>query len=439
MESNRDSLPCRKRPVRPGAVLAALRGFAERRPRRALALAILVVLIAVALEAAYWPLHDFPGAMWHSTPRGDDIEIAQAKAAQAGWRELLGYWVGRTIHGHAYYRPLTSWLFVGEYRLFGRNDRLWASVNIALHLGVAAALVWVATTLLGGSALRRIGVGTLAALLLGAPGLADRSIQSWILGWWPCQSEEASLLFGLLLLGTVALHVRTGEPRCARWAPGWFLLSVAFKEMGYVAGLGACLLLLRQRKHWRQLAALAACGLILFGFRAFVLGGGIFLGGAYDPGRVAQAALGELRLPAFFARSAAIHAAALLPAAALAGWLRRRGAGAFAWIAALCLYGVLAGSVLGPPWEPTFQAAPLEALRIAGWGALLYGLFRAGREWPVPELIGIWALCAAIGYGYPPIFGWYRYWASVFGALLTAIALAALLAPLSRRLAAPRS
>src|SRR5437667_10903927 len=78
--------------------------WADGRPRLAWAAALLLVLVLVGSEVSYWPRNDFPGAMWHSTPRGDDIEITQARAAKAGWREALGYWHGDWILGNHYYR-----------------------------------------------------------------------------------------------------------------------------------------------------------------------------------------------------------------------------------------------------------------------------------------------------------------------------------------------
>ena len=49
-------------------------------------------------EASVWVRRDFPGAMWHHTPRGDDIEIGQANAARAGWKELAGFYPGNIIN-----------------------------------------------------------------------------------------------------------------------------------------------------------------------------------------------------------------------------------------------------------------------------------------------------------------------------------------------------
>src|SRR5438067_627768 len=112
--------------------LASAARWLESNPRRAWSPAVLLVMALAAWEVSYWPIHDFPGALWHGHPRGEDIELGQARAAVAGWQEIAGYWTGRMIHGYPYYRPLPSCLFVAEYRIFGADDRRWAWVNIPL-------------------------------------------------------------------------------------------------------------------------------------------------------------------------------------------------------------------------------------------------------------------------------------------------------------------
>lgn len=403
-----------------------LQAWIEQHPWPAWIIATVAVLAIIGTEVSFWPRNDYPHAMWHNTPRGDDIELAQAAAAKADWRELLGYWFGRTIQGHGYYRPLTSWLFVAEYRLWGTDDRTWAWLNIALHLAVVVSLLWAAWAILVGSQSRRLMVGSLAALLFGAPGLADRTVQSWILSWWPCQSEHLSLLAGLVLLGATAQYARNGQIRWAAIAALTFALAVFFKEMGYVAGLGACLLLLRHPRARGLLAILAAEGVLLFALRwAALQHAG---GAANSPPTERQSSMFWLSLAAveqrfeqaslqFAILGAGIAIALILPLLVRSRRITLRERIAFGGVS----YAVGAMLIIGLPWEKLFQSS-LEALSFWLWrGAILAGLAPAFREWPVPELILIWLLSLLTISGFSPTFGWYQYWGSLFGALVSAI------------------
>src|SRR5262249_56735814 len=117
-------------------------------------------------------------------------------------------------------------LLVLESGRVGRDDRRWAWVNMLLHLAVVLALLWAGAALAPGNWRRRQVTGTLAALLFSAPVAADPAIEKWIVGWWPCQSEILSLLFGLLLLGTVATYCRTGRRVWAGVSVAAFVLAV---------------------------------------------------------------------------------------------------------------------------------------------------------------------------------------------------------------------
>jgi hypothetical protein len=409
-----------------------LEAWVEARPWVAWALALLVLGL-VGFETAFWPLHDYPGAMWHHTPRGDDIELAQAHAATAGWKELAGYWHGPMIHGHGYYRPLASWLFVAEFHLFGTDDRRWAIVNILLHLSLAALLLWAAGVFAGGPRLRRLGVGVLAALLLGAPGLADRSTQMWIIGWWPCQPDILSLLCGLTLLAATVLYCRTGERKWARMAPWLFFLAVCFKETGYLAGLGACLVLVRHPRARALLFTLAGCGLAFFFWRAVSLKGmGPTNGPSLKRAATDLATSGNVLVNQVRDYGGQLAVAGL---AAGLGWALRRRLGLVeSGLVAAAFYLALGSVLFGPPWV---AGSSLGIPALVGWGvsaALLLGLVMALRRWPIPELTAVYLMSVGVALSFPPVFGWYRYWGSVFGAFLTAVSMAALVEYGGRRL-----
>ena len=56
-------------------LLVRWEAWVEAHPRKAWAGALLLALLVVLPEVAYWPLNDYPGAMWHHTPRGGLIPM----------------------------------------------------------------------------------------------------------------------------------------------------------------------------------------------------------------------------------------------------------------------------------------------------------------------------------------------------------------------------
>jgi hypothetical protein len=407
-------------------IASGLRGAAawcEGRPRLAACLAALVVLLLVGTEVSYWPLNDFPGATWHNTPRGDDVEIGQARAAQAGPRELLGFWTGDWIMGNHYYRPLTSSLYVAEYRLFGTNDRLWARVNIAVHLGVVVLLLTVGALAVEGPLLVRLAVGAGAALLFGGPRLADRSTQAWMLGWWPSQPDLLSLFFGLLLLAATLRYCRAGGVGWAALAGAALLLGAASKEMAYLAAAGACLILLPHRKRWPLLAALLGVAVLAWVARTAALAGDRATPLAWSGARALRtltAQGGDLQETL---RSLGFHLGLFAVPFFLTWPLRRRYTGVGHLVIATAGYLVFASGLLGPPWEQPFSQDLARLSRFAAGTVLLAGTLLAARRWPAPALILMALLATGFAWGLNPVFGYYRYWSTGLTALVTALAL----------------
>ncbi len=418
--------------------ISLLVDFCERRPRTAWLLSLALVLLLVGIESGYWVVHDYPGAMWHNTPRGDDIEIAMDRAAVAGPRELAGFWTGQMLVGNGYYRPLSSCLFVLQYHLFGEEDRRWQAVSVASHLGVALALVGLASVLLEGPLFRRLTIGTLAAVLMGGPGFADRSVQQWILGWWPCQPDLWSLLAAFGLFAAVTRYARDHRKGDAALALFLFALGVSFKEMAFVAGLGACLLLVRHRRAWPLLALLAVEGVVLFVFRHWALRG---QSNSVDAPTIERVFLALSPVVGPVPTDPILFVLHFLPvgaAALLFFSLRKKLGAAPAGTAALAAYLGVSFVLSGGPLEPAFLAQVQQHGRLALRGALLAGLLLAARRWPVPELIVLTLCSVVLVAGVNPVFGHYRYWASVFGSLLAAVALVTLAEHLwRRRLPAP--
>lgn len=408
--------------LRTGGFLARLNAAAEAHPRRAWWGAILLVLLVVGCETAYWPLNHYPGALWHKSPKGLDIEIPQEKAAHITWPELWSYWTGGQIEGNGYYRPLTSWLYVGEYRLFGTDDAAWSNLNILLHLGVAVALLWFVALIRPGPLLARLGTGALACLFFGGPGFADREVHFWTIGWWPAQPENISLLCTLGMLGSVVLYTRTGRRLYAVLLPALLVLGICFKEMTYVGGIGAGLLLVRQRKQWRLLAGFVGLIGALLLFRHLVLpaGQGLLLRPDH-PTRFGNLAASQLMaLRENFTWPDAVTLLAALVGTALIVQVSRRSWSRAAKVAlGLALYVAVGVTVFD---VHTFSVGARVLGEALFFVAVAVTLVRTAARWPVAELTLLYLGACVVVAGYPPYFGWYRLWPGVLASLLAALA-----------------
>lgn len=410
------------------------------------AVCALLALLIVGLETVRWPLDDYPGAMWHARPRGDDIEIALEKAAVAGPSEIMRFWTGPTIVENGYFRPLASTLFVLQYRLFGREDWLWQLPSLVAHLLVAVAIVLVSGRVLGrngagdrepGATSRGYLTGLLAAIFFGAPGMADREIERWALGWWPCQPDLYTLLCLVVMLGLADAYRRRPGPSRGCALAACFLLAVSFKEMGFLVGVAGCLFLVRQPRNWGMVALLALEGCLLFAYRWWALEGATAPFPAATPARV-WIGLGTLTQP--FAGDPGFLLLRLLPALAallvLAG--RRRLGPVRAAVIAAGAWVVPMVCIFGSPLELDFWFSARFQWDVALRIALVGGLGSAVRRWPVAELVVIYLLAVLTVAGFPPTFGHYRYWSSILSGWLAAIAVAELLRLAIARWAAAR-
>lgn len=405
-----------------GAFLARLAVWAEANPRRAGIYALLLMWVVVGCETAYWPLNQYPNALWHKSPRGLDVEIPQEKAAHMTWPILASYWVSGQIEGNGYYRPLTSWLYVAEYQLFGRNDAAWCNLNILLHLAVAAAILWLVALIRAGPLLARLGTGMLACVFFSAPGFADRGVHYWTIGWWPAQPENITLLITLGMLGFAVLHRRTGHRRYAVLLPVLLLLGICFKEMTYVGGVGVCLFLLRERRQWRLLAGFAAfMGVLLF-VRHLILpqGQGLLI----RPGHFLRFA--NLALTPVVSMVEEVdwpHGVGLVMALLLGQVVIVVSRKRWSWPAR----GVLAAALYVTVSLLVFD---VETATVGGWVlvdfllflVVAYGVLRKAVTWPVGELVLLYLGASWVVAGYPPYFGWYRLWPGVLASILAAIA-----------------
>jgi hypothetical protein len=284
------------------------------------------------------------------------------------------------------------------------------------------ALLWFVALIRPGPLLVRLGTGALACLFFGGPGFADREVHFWTIGWWPSQPENISLLCALGMLGGVVLYTRTGRRRYAALLPALLVLGICFKEMTYVGGIGAGLLLVRQRKQWRLLAGFAVLIGVLLLIRRLILpdGQGLLLRPDH-PSRFGNLAVSPLMaLGENFTWPDAMTLLVALLGTGLTVKVSRR---SWSWPAkvalGLALYVAVGATVFD---VHTFSVGARVLGEALFFTAVAVTLIRSAARWPVAELILLYLGACVVVAGYPPYFGWYRLWPGVFASLLAALA-----------------
>lgn len=395
---------------------------------------LLLALALAGTESFYWWISDFPGAPWKLKDPGAEISIVFRRLPVMSAGEIFAFWYGRAIHENDYYQPLSSWLMVAQYHWFERDHRRFMLISLAAHMLVCALLYWCTALFSSGSRAARAGSGVAAVLLFSGPLLADRVMYGWVLTWWPAQPDIFSLLFGLLHLIAVRCYASRPSRSLAAAALAAFVTAVLFKETAFAAGVGGCLLLLRRRRSWPLLAAIAASGIGLFVLRAYILGAWDRFGTASSPARVPGALLLqilELR-PALV--TVLIWAAILIPC--LAAWFcqRSRFTGRLLYLLS-SLPGILIFVAFFPSLNDPLLLPFLRHSAALILGAIwLAGLVWALRRWPAPELLLFSFLCQYLSLSFAATFAWHRYWAHASVALLTAACVAPAALHLAQRL-----
>jgi hypothetical protein len=178
----------------------------------------------------------------------DVVTITRA-AREADLATIAGWWHGPWIQREMpYYRPLTSMLFLAEWRLFGERYLLYSLVSWLLHALNTLLLCALVYRLIAGSARRRAAVAALAAALFTVPYWGNQGAAMQMLFWWPSQGDMVSLGFGLVALLAWDELVATGRNGIRRLLAPMvvMVLAILAKEMAYVVpGLMALLLIRR--------------------------------------------------------------------------------------------------------------------------------------------------------------------------------------------------
>lgn len=336
---------------------------------------------------------------------------------------MWAFWTGRFIHGNDYWQPLSSWLFVAEWNLFHDDNRKWTLLNLLLHPLCVLLLVPAGYVFASGTRAKRLTTGVVAALLFGGPWLADRTVQGWIVSWWPVQPEIFSLMAGISLLMATVAYDRIEDRRFIPAILGLFFLGLCFKETTYTAGVGACLLLLRKPKRWPLLALIACFGISMFAYRYWALQGVLSSGTGSSTKHLVSAARGA-RFGVGYLFSASWVLLLLLPTMTAAmRKLRPQWGWAEALVVSLALITLIGSAIFGPFWEGAIAEAFRAGTLIVAGALGLWGLLLALRRWPWPELTVVWLLNLALGWCFVRVHGWHHYWDTGLGSLVWAAGL----------------
>jgi hypothetical protein len=200
--------------------------------------------------------------------RKEDIHNLYYAAASASWHDVPRWWTGSWIYPDVgYYRPLTSMLYLAEYRTFGANFTAWNRVTLVFHLCNIALVYLLTVSLFRRYRIARGLLGAIAAYYFTSTDGSMFFSISKVLGWWPAQNDVMSLTFGLLSL--LLLDQYLGKPSRAMLGASLLslFLSIASKEMGFIVAPIALALVAQRRLlqpgPWRA-AILSVTGLTAF-------------------------------------------------------------------------------------------------------------------------------------------------------------------------------
>jgi hypothetical protein len=213
----------------------------------------------------------------HELNQKEDIHNLYYAAASASWSDAPRWWVGSWIYPDVgYYRPLTSMLYLFEYRTFGENFTAWNRISQILHLTNVALLYLLTVSLFRAHRRARVFIGMVAAYYFTSTDSSVYFSVSRVIEWWPAQNDVMSLTFGLLCL--LLLDQYLHRPRWTLLATSVLslLLSIASKEMGFIVAPIALALVLQRRLiavvPWRApVSSITAIAAFMWFFRRIVI------------------------------------------------------------------------------------------------------------------------------------------------------------------------
>lgn len=245
-------------------IVGRIQAWAEGHARALVWIGLIVAALAPLSQTSGMVSWSPEGARLELT-RKEDIHNLYYAAASASWRDAPHWWVGSWIYPDVgYYRPLTSMLFLFEYRTFGANFTAYNRITQLLH-HINVGLIYLLTVSLFRKHRRgRAPIGLVAAYYFASTDNSMFFAIPRVLGWWPAQNDVLSLTFGLLSLVSLDQYLHRNRVGWLVGAMAAFFLSIASKEMGFIVAPIALALIAQRRAQgigpWRA-ATIATIGI----------------------------------------------------------------------------------------------------------------------------------------------------------------------------------
>ena len=227
-----------------------------------------LVIVAVNLAGMIPDLEDFPR---HGFDSDHDtvliLEGLQETGGNPNPRWLYGSWVYAHVH---YYRPVTSYLYWAEWRLFGENRWFYSYVGMGLHILLSLwlfSLVWLLSRSPAAGFFSALAFSDIIRQKAGA-GLSPTYM------WWPAQHDPLYGLFYVISLFFLVRYLREARLRHMILSLSFFALAIGCKESAYSLPLLVPVILWYERSPDKLRRALPFFGLaiVAFTFRWFALG-----------------------------------------------------------------------------------------------------------------------------------------------------------------------
>lgn len=191
------------------------------------------------------------------------------------FKDTLKWWTGSWAAGSAltFYRPLTSYFWWFQYKLWGENGlRGFLAVNALLHAAFVVLLWLFLTNLLG------LLPATIASCIF-TLGLAGQpfymAIPQYALDLWIDTPEMTCGTTVLLTMWCYLRYLREGSNRLLMGACALYVTGILWKEAAYTIPFFALLLLWHEKKwrYWKSLLPLGAITVVGFAYRTWALQG----------------------------------------------------------------------------------------------------------------------------------------------------------------------
>ncbi|MCC2667982.1 MAG: hypothetical protein K0Q72_453 [Armatimonadetes bacterium] len=287
---------------------ARVAGWLQRGNDRSVAL-LGAALLAFVTSAKYVPrwlemAHHPPSWQVYDLDAG---LIHDGVVAAPRFLDTLQWWVGPWAGTVPFYRPLASYLFWFEWKLFGEREWLYGFPTGLAHVIATVLFAALVHRLSQRWRLRSPGlVAVLAAWIFTGLGLEYREmVVGAVTGLWKNQPDSWAALccFAALLAYLKAQDAGRRVP----WAAGaWYLAACCFKEIAVPLPVAALALELDCRREERgratsRILLLGGCGVLFLAVRFWALGGLGYRFGSNDGWlqRTVGEVLGPLGVPAF--------------------------------------------------------------------------------------------------------------------------------------------